>query len=49
MWIGLAVVVFILWLLGAFVFKLVGGLIHLLIVLAIAAVVVHFVKSKRSA
>ncbi len=47
MWVGLAVIIFILWLLGAFVFKLLGGLIHILIVLAIAAVVVHFVQKKR--
>jgi hypothetical protein len=48
MWLGLAVIVFLLWLIGAFVFKVVGGLIHLLVVLAIAAIVVHFVKKKTA-
>jgi hypothetical protein len=48
MWLGLAVIVFLLWLIGAFVFKVVGGLIHLLVVLAIAAIVVHFVKKKTT-
>lgn len=41
--IGIALVLFVLWLLGAFVFKIAGGLIHLLLVIAIIAIVWHFV------
>jgi hypothetical protein len=47
MWLALAVIVLILWLLGAFVFKLLGALIHILVILAVVAVVVHFVQKKR--
>ena len=41
--IGIAIVLLVLWLLGAFVFKIAGGLIHLLLVIAIIAIVWHFV------
>ena len=47
MWIGIAVVLLVLWALGFFVFPVVGGLVHILIVLAIIAVVVHFVTGRR--
>lgn len=48
MWLAIALVVFVLWILGAFVFKVVSVLIHLLIILAIGAVILHFVRGKHS-
>ena len=47
MWIGIAVVLLVLWALGLFAFPIAGGLIHILIILAIIAVVVHFVTGRK--
>lgn len=46
MWGTIAIVLVVLWLLGAFAFKVAGGLIHLLLILAVIAVVVHFVRGR---
>ena len=43
----LAVVLFILWLAGALVFKVAGGLIHLLLVVAAIVVVYRLVTGRR--
>jgi hypothetical protein len=37
-----ACVLFVMWLLGKIVFKMTSGLIHLILVIAIIVVVVHF-------
>ena len=44
MWGAIAIVLVILWLLGAFAFKVTGALIHLLLVLAVVAIIVHFAR-----
>jgi hypothetical protein len=44
MWAAIALVLLVLWLLGAFAFKAAGMLIHVLLILAIIAVVMHFVR-----
>ncbi|HEX7751561.1 MAG TPA: lmo0937 family membrane protein [Novosphingobium sp.] len=46
MWGTIAIILVILWLLGAFAFKVAGGIIHLLLILALIAVVVHFVRGR---
>lgn len=46
MWAGVAVVIIVLWLLGAFAFKVAGGIIHLLLVLAVIALIVHFMRGR---
>jgi hypothetical protein len=43
---GLAALVVILWLLGFLVFKVAGGLIHILLVVAVIALVLHFVRGR---
>ena len=48
MWGAIAVVLVVLWLLGAFAFKVTGALIHLLLILAVIAVVVHFLRRSRA-
>lgn len=48
MLLGLAVVLLILWALGAFVWTSVGGIIHILLVLALISVVWHFVMGNRT-
>lgn len=44
MWGAIAVVLIVLWLLGAFAFKVAGGLIHLLLIVAVVAVILHFAR-----
>jgi hypothetical protein len=39
-------VLFVLWVLGWFVFHVAGGLIHVLLVVAIITLIVHFVRGK---
>jgi hypothetical protein len=48
MLIGLAVLLAVAWLLGFTVFHVASGIIHLLIVLAVVAVIVHFVQGSRT-
>ena len=43
----LAIVLFVLWALGLFAFHVTTGLIHILVVLAVIAIVLHFVRGKR--
>ena len=43
----LAVILFILWLLGAFAFHVGGGLIHLLLVLALIVVLYRVITGRR--
>lgn len=47
MFIGLAVLILVLWLMGAFVIHVGGGLIHLLLIIAVIAIVLHFVRGGR--
>jgi hypothetical protein len=47
MWGAIALVLIVLWLLGAFAFKIAGGIIHLLLIIAIVAVILHFVRRAR--
>lgn len=44
MWGAIAIVLVILWLLGAFAFKVTGVLIHLLLIVAVVALVLHFAR-----
>jgi hypothetical protein len=48
MFIGLALVLFIIWVLCLLVFKVTMGAIHLLIVIAIVAFIVHFIRGRRA-
>jgi hypothetical protein len=44
----IAVILFVLWLLGAFVVHVGGGLIHILLVIAIIVVIWNFVAGRRA-
>lgn len=48
MWGAIALVLVVLWLLGALAFKITGALIHLLLILAVVAVVLHFARRTRA-
>ncbi len=45
----LGAVLFVAWILGFTMFHVAGGLIHILLVLAIISVVVHFVTGRKVA
>jgi hypothetical protein len=49
MFLAIAAVLVVLWALGFIVFHVAGAFIHLLIVLAVIAVIVHFVTGRRTA
>ena len=44
---ALAVVLFILWILGFAVFHIAGGLIHILLVIAVIVLIYQFVTGRR--
>jgi hypothetical protein len=44
-----AIVLFVFWLMGLFVFKITKGVIHLVLLVAIIAIVLHFVGVGRPA
>jgi len=43
----IAIILFVLWLLGAFVVHVGGGLIHLLLVIAVIVIIVHLIQGRR--
>jgi hypothetical protein len=49
MFLTIAIVIVILWALGAFVVHVGGGLIHLLLVIALISIIYHFVAGKKAA
>lgn len=48
MFLILAIVLFILWIGGFFVFKTAGFLIHLLLIFAVISLIMNFVSGKRA-
>lgn len=49
MWIGIAIVLFLLWIGGFVMFHAAGFLIHILLILAVISFILHFVFGRRSA
>ena len=49
MFLGLFAILLIMWLLGFTAFHVAGGLIHLLLILAVISLVVHFVRGRSVA
>lgn len=47
MFLTIAIVLIVLWALGFLLFPIGGGLIHLLLVIAIIAIIWHFVTGRR--
>ena len=43
----IAVILFVIWILGGFVFHVAGGLIHLLLVIAVIVVVFQLISGRR--
>ncbi|HJQ17682.1 MAG TPA: lmo0937 family membrane protein [Allosphingosinicella sp.] len=46
---GIAFVLLILWLLGFLAFHVAGGLIHILLVVAVIVLIVHFIRGRGTA
>jgi hypothetical protein len=46
MFLTIAAILVVLWLLGFFAFHVAGGLIHILLIIAVIAVIVHFVRGR---
>jgi hypothetical protein len=49
MFLFLFVILLAMWLMGLFAFHVAGGLIHLLLIIAVISLVVHFVKGRSAA
>ena len=49
MFIAIFCVLLVLWLLGFLAFHVAGGLIHLLLILAVVSLVVHFIRGRSAA
>jgi hypothetical protein len=47
MFLTIAIVLLVLWLLGFFAFHIAGGLIHILVVVGIIMLILHFVRRPR--
>jgi hypothetical protein len=48
MFMALFIVLLVAWLLGLVAFHVAGGLIHLLLIVAVISLVVHFVRGRRA-
>jgi hypothetical protein len=48
MFITLFAVLLVLWMLGFFAFHIAGGLIHLLLIVAVISLVMHFVRGRSA-
>jgi len=48
MFLVIALVILVLWALGFFLFPIGGGLIHILLIIAIIALIWHFVKGRNT-
>jgi hypothetical protein len=46
MFLTIALVLLVLWACGFFLFPVIGGLIHVLLIIAVIAIIWHFIKGK---
>jgi hypothetical protein len=49
MFMGLFVILLVLWLLGFFAFHVAGGLIHILLIVAVISLVLHLFRGRSAA
>ena len=49
MFLGLFVILLVMWLMGFFAFHVASGLIHLLLIIAVISLVVHFFSGRSTA
>jgi hypothetical protein len=44
----LAIILFVVWILGFAAFHIAGGLIHLLLIFAVISIIIHFVRGRSA-
>ena len=49
MFLALFMILLVMWLLGLFAFHIAGGLIHLLLIIAVISLVAHFFRGRSAA
>jgi hypothetical protein len=49
MFLGLFAILLIMWMLGFFAFHVAGGLIHILLIIAVISLVFHFIRGRSVA
>jgi hypothetical protein len=49
MFLTIALVLIVLWALGFFVFPVLGGMLHILLLIAVIAIIWHFLKGRNTA
>jgi hypothetical protein len=49
MWIGIAILLLLLWAGGFLAFHVAGFLIHILLILALVSFIIHFITGRRTA
>jgi hypothetical protein len=49
MFLGLFVILLVMWMLGFFAFHIAGGLIHLLLIIAVISLVFHLIRGRSVA
>jgi Family of unknown function (DUF5670) len=49
MFLGLFVILLVMWLMGFFAFHVAGGLIHLLLIIAVISLVAHLLRGRSAA
>jgi hypothetical protein len=49
MWIGIAILLLLLWAGGFFAFHVAGFFIHILLILAVVSFIIHFISGRRAA
>lgn len=48
MFLTVAIVLLVLWALGFFIFPIVGGLIHIILIIAAISIIWHFLKGRNT-
>ena len=48
MFLTIAIVLLVLWALGFFIFPVVGGLIHIILIIAVISIIWHFLKGRNT-
>ena len=48
MFLGLFVILLVMWMMGLFAFHVAGGLIHLLLIVAVVSLVLHFFRGRST-
>jgi uncharacterized membrane protein YqjE len=48
MFLTIALVLIVLWALGFFIFPVVGGLVHILLIIAVVSIIWHFLKGRNT-